>query len=79
MTFGNSSASRGWLAKASRVVEENGLDLLRGWVLLCEAVTLDDENPAAAAEKAREALHAARQSKDGRTIGARLDEAGAVA
>ena len=86
MTFGNSSASRGWLAKASRVVEENGLDLLRGWVLLCEAVTLDDENPAAAAEKAREALHAARESKDAdldicarSELGAVLVELGEVA
>ena len=86
MTFGNSSASRGWLAKASRVVEENGLDLLRGWVLLCEAVTLDDENPVAAEEKAREALHAARQSKDAdldicarSELGAVLVELGEVA
>ena len=43
MTFGNSSASRGWLAKAARVVEDSGLDVLQGWVLLCEAVTLHDE------------------------------------
>ena len=86
MTFGNSSASRGWLAKASRVVEENGLDLLRGWVLLCEAVTLDDENPIAAEEKAREALHAAGQTKDAdldicarSELGAVLVELGKVA
>ena len=86
MTFGNSSASRGWLAKASRVVEENGLDLLRGWVLLCEAVTLDDENPIAAEEKAREALLAAGQTKDAdldicarSELGAVLVELGKVA
>jgi hypothetical protein len=40
MTFGNLSASRGWLAKAARVVADSGLDGLHGWVLLCEAVTL---------------------------------------
>ena len=64
MTFGNFSASRGWLAKASRVVEECGLDALRGWVLLCEAVTLHRENPGAAEEKAREALDVARETDD---------------
>jgi hypothetical protein len=30
MTFGNLSASRGWLAKATRVVEDFGIDALRG-------------------------------------------------
>jgi DNA-binding CsgD family transcriptional regulator len=78
MTFGNSSASRGWLAKASRIVEENGLDGLRGWVLLCEAVTIDDENPVAAEEKAREALHAARETKDADLDMCARSELGAV-
>ena len=64
MTFGNSSASRGWLAKATRVVEDSGLEVLRGWVLLCEAVTLHDEDPMAAEEKARLALQAARETDD---------------
>jgi DNA-binding CsgD family transcriptional regulator len=64
MTFGNFSASRGWLAKASRVVESCGLDALRGWVMLCEAVTLSHEDSAAAAAKAREALTVARESSD---------------
>jgi tetratricopeptide (TPR) repeat protein len=64
MTFGNFSASRGWLAKASRVVEDCGLDALRGWVLLCEAVTLHRENPDTAEEKAREALNVARETDD---------------
>jgi hypothetical protein len=32
MTFGNLSASRGWLAKAARVVRDSGLAGLRGWV-----------------------------------------------
>jgi DNA-binding CsgD family transcriptional regulator/tetratricopeptide (TPR) repeat protein len=64
MTFGNLSASRGWLAKASRVVEDCGLDALRGWVLLCEAVVLHHEDPVAAEEKAREALDVARETND---------------
>ena len=64
MTFGNFSASRGWLAKARRVVEDCGLDALRGWVLLCEAVTLSHEDPTAAEEKAREALDVARETSD---------------
>jgi tetratricopeptide (TPR) repeat protein len=64
MTFGNSSASRGWLAKAARVVEDNGLDVLQGWVLLCEAVTLHDADPLAAEQKARLALDAAHETND---------------
>jgi DNA-binding CsgD family transcriptional regulator/tetratricopeptide (TPR) repeat protein len=64
MTFGNLSASRGWLAKATRVVEDFGLDALREWVLLCEAVTLHHEDPVAAEEKARGALEVARETND---------------
>jgi DNA-binding CsgD family transcriptional regulator/tetratricopeptide (TPR) repeat protein len=64
MTFGNLSASRGWLAKAARVVEDSGLDVLQGWVLLCEAVTLHHQDLVAAAEKARQALDAARETND---------------
>lgn len=64
MTFGNSSAARGWLAKATRVFEDSGLEPLRGWVLLCEAVLADDEHPAVAEQKAREALSAARETRD---------------
>jgi hypothetical protein len=63
MTFGNFSASPGWLAKATRVVEDCGLDALRGWVLLCEAVTLQHQDPVAAEEKARQALDLARVFK----------------
>jgi DNA-binding CsgD family transcriptional regulator len=64
MTFGNSSASRGWLAKAARVVEDHGLDVLQGWVLLCEAVTLHDADLLAAERKARAALDSARETND---------------
>jgi tetratricopeptide (TPR) repeat protein len=64
MTFGNSSASRGWLAKAARVVEDSGLEVLQGWVLLCEAVTLHDADLLAAERKARAALDSARETND---------------
>jgi tetratricopeptide (TPR) repeat protein len=64
MTFANFSASRGWLAKAARVTENSGLDVLQGWLLLCEAVTLQNQDPAAAEEKARAALLAARETND---------------
>ena len=62
MTFGNLSASRGWLAKASRVVEDCGLGALRGWLLLCEAVALHHDDLVAAEGKAREALEVARET-----------------
>lgn len=64
MTFGNRSSSRGWLAKARRIVADRGLDALQGWVWLCEAVTLHDEDPGAAGQRASEALRAASQSED---------------
>jgi DNA-binding CsgD family transcriptional regulator/tetratricopeptide (TPR) repeat protein len=64
MTFGNLSASKGWLAKAARVVQDSGLVDLRGWVLLCEAVTLHHQDLVAAEEKARKALDAARETND---------------
>jgi DNA-binding CsgD family transcriptional regulator/tetratricopeptide (TPR) repeat protein len=64
MTFGNLSASRGWLAKAARVAADSGLGGLRGWVLLCEAVTLHHHDLVAAEEKARGALAAAREIDD---------------
>ena len=64
MTFANFSASRGWLAKCARVVEDSRLDVLQGWLLLCEAVTLHNDDPVAAQEKARAALDAARERND---------------
>jgi DNA-binding CsgD family transcriptional regulator len=64
MTFGNSSASRGWLEKAARVVEDHGLVMLEGWVLLCRAVTEHDRDPVTAAHWARQALAAAMVSGD---------------
>jgi hypothetical protein len=54
-----------WLAGQGQPTRrEAGLDALREWVLLCEAVTISHEDPAAAAEKARESLKVARESSD---------------
>ena len=78
MTFGNFSASRGWLAKASRIVEDCGHDALRGWVLLCEAVTLHNEDLVAAEGKAREALDVAREGNDADLDVCARSELGAV-
>jgi DNA-binding CsgD family transcriptional regulator len=64
MTFGNASAARGWLGKATRVVEDSGLDALQGWVLLCEAVTVHDQDPLVAEEKSRDALRVAQDTHD---------------
>jgi DNA-binding CsgD family transcriptional regulator/tetratricopeptide (TPR) repeat protein len=78
MTFGNLSASRGWLAKASRVLEDCGLDALRGWVLFCEAVTLHQNDPAVAEGKARAALEMARETNDADLDVCARSELGAV-
>ena len=65
-SLGNFAASRGWLARAARVVEESALDPLRGWVLLCRASAANDEDDPRAAERwAREARDVARESQDG--------------
>jgi DNA-binding CsgD family transcriptional regulator len=64
MSFGNASASRGWLAKATRIAEETGLEILQGWVPLCEAVVVHDEDPRTAEQKARQALLMARATRD---------------
>ena len=65
-SLGNFAASRGWLARAARLVEESALEPLSGWVLLCRAVAANDEEDPPAAERwAREARDAARASQDG--------------
>jgi ATP/maltotriose-dependent transcriptional regulator MalT len=65
-SLGNFAASRGWLARAARLVEESALEPLSGWVLLCRAVAANDEDDPRAAEGwAREAREAARVSQDG--------------
>src|ERR671914_433446 len=40
--LGNAAASAGWLARATRLVEEAGLDELRGWLLLLRAADAAD-------------------------------------
>jgi len=65
-SLGNFAASRGWLARASRIVEESGLEPLSGWVALCRAATASDEDDPRAAERwASEAGEIARTSHDG--------------
>ena len=64
-SLGNDAASRGWLGRAARLVEEHELAPLAGWVALCRAsVAVDAHDAEAAAGWAREALAAARNSED---------------
>ena len=60
--FGNYAASRGWLRRAARLVEDFELDPLRGWVLLTQAHDADD--PVEGERLAREAHEFARRSRD---------------
>jgi tetratricopeptide (TPR) repeat protein len=60
--MGNSAASAGWLARARRLVVEEELDDLRGWVLLLEAGEAED--PAEGEQLAREARNLAAGSGD---------------
>jgi DNA-binding CsgD family transcriptional regulator len=65
MTFANTSAARGWLERATRIVDEEDLPHLVGWMLLCRAVTdQDDGDVVAAEESARKALAAAAAFND---------------
>lgn len=40
--LGNRAASRGWLRRASRLVDDFQLDGVRGWVVLTQAYDADD-------------------------------------
>jgi len=51
--YGNTVASGGWLAQAARLVEDNELDDLRGWLLF--ATSFDCEDPVRAEQLARDA------------------------
>lgn len=78
-SVGNHSASRGWLGRAARLVDEHGLEPLAGWVALCRAGAAADERDAQAAEGfARAALAAARESRDGDLELCALSELGAA-
>ncbi len=62
ISFGNTAASRGWLGRLARLVDEYGLAPLAGWVLLVRSHDSDD--PAAAESWAREARELARRFAD---------------
>lgn len=61
-SLGNVAASRGWLARAARLVDDLQLPPLTAWVVLARAHDSDD--PAAAERFAREACEAARSLGD---------------
>jgi ATP/maltotriose-dependent transcriptional regulator MalT len=58
---GNAAASAGWLARAARLIDEFGLEDLRGWLLLMEAYEAD---PVSSEGLAREAKKLAATSQD---------------
>ena len=60
--YGNPIAASGWLAHAARLVEDSGLDDLRGWIVL--ATSLDSEDPVVAESLARDAHARGRQDGD---------------
>ncbi len=60
--LGNAAASAGWLARATRLVEEFELDDMRGWLLLLRAA--EAANPVEGERLAREARESARGSGD---------------
>ncbi|HEX2112585.1 MAG TPA: hypothetical protein VHF67_13650 [Gaiellaceae bacterium] len=60
--LGNAAASAGWLARATRLIEEFELDEMRGWLLLMRAG--DAPGPIAGEHLSREAWELARESHD---------------
>lgn len=60
--IGNAAASAGWLARATRLVEEFELEDFRGWLLLMESAEAED--PAVAEKLARETKALAGRSGD---------------
>jgi hypothetical protein len=75
ISLGNRAASRGWLARVARLVEEFELAPVEGWVLLMRAHDCDD--PGAGERWARQAREAARGSGDADLELCALSEAGA--
>lgn len=61
-TLGNVSASGGWRRRAERLVEDGGLEPLRGWARLLAAY--DASNPSSGERLAREALALAKDTDD---------------
>lgn len=60
--LGNAVASAGWLARATRLVEEFGLEEMRGWLLILRAA--DPGDPILSEKLAREARGLAGESGD---------------
>ncbi len=60
--LGNYAAAAGWLGRARGLVEESGLDELRGWLALAESN--QDVDPVDGERLAREALRAGREHSD---------------
>jgi hypothetical protein len=58
---GNTAASAGWLAQAARLINEFGLEDLRGWLLLIQAYEVD---PVGSEGLARQAKEFASRSRD---------------
>jgi DNA-binding CsgD family transcriptional regulator len=78
-SLGNDVASRGWLARAARIVEEPGGSPLEGWVLLCRAgAAIEDDRPADARRWAEEAREIAHRSGDADLELCALSELGAA-
>ena len=64
-SLGNYAASRGWVGRLSRLVEQYELVPLQGWLALCRAVAANDANePTPAEALARAALDVARRTGD---------------
>jgi DNA-binding NarL/FixJ family response regulator len=65
-SLGNLAASQGWIGRAARLVSDNDLSPLEGWVVLSRAGMANyGDDPATAERLAREALELARASGDG--------------
>ena len=76
-SLGNYAASRGWVGRLSRLVEQYELAPLRGWLALCRAVAANDANePTPAESLARTALDIARSTGDADLELCALSEAG---
>jgi DNA-binding CsgD family transcriptional regulator/Tfp pilus assembly protein PilF len=65
MSLGNDAVARGWVGRASRLVERYRIDGVQGWVSLCRAhIDLDTGRATAAERWAREAYAAANAAGD---------------
>jgi DNA-binding CsgD family transcriptional regulator len=79
VSLGNVAASRGWLGRMERLVDDNGLEPLRGWAVLLRAVDVGETDPPAGEALARRALEAGREGGDVDLELCSLAQAGALA